>query len=393
MKVSSFCKLFALLVVVAFVFSPAFACSSFCNITADILVNGKTDISELNPEWNVSAVESSSVRAAISYTNETDSKNYGTFVYWGGPSGWPVTFDIPFHVFTNDDYSEATCSSMGLDYCINITDLDGLTFTNNFWVAFVPGLVFTVDGKQMAYDYSIYWSAPPVTWNFDHNYKMNASLPVFKSLKLYRNGGKIAGVLKGLSTTPSIWFGGSVDEFIDFQFASNGTSVACYGETDEGMSGFCGSGVVTGNATVVNSGGSDYVVFTGDDFTDGSTQYVPHVALLSSNGENQAYLDDDGNAATLNFAAFYSSAFYQSDVVETSCDLSSSFPSDTGGCISFVPSIPTGNFIGFDQAFISGIAGLAMILVALATAVDYTTGGHVVKSINKHFSDIGKQIK
>jgi hypothetical protein len=58
-----------------------------------------------------------------------------------------------------------------------------------------------------------------------------------------------------------------------------------------------------------------------------------------------------------------------------------------------IPSVPTGNFIGYDQAFISGMAGIAMVLVALAACYDFIHGGHRVESINRQFSRIFDKIK
>lgn len=58
-----------------------------------------------------------------------------------------------------------------------------------------------------------------------------------------------------------------------------------------------------------------------------------------------------------------------------------------------IPSVPTGNFIGYDQAFISGLAGIAMILVAFAACYDFIHGGHRVESINRQFSNIFDKIK
>lgn len=391
MKVRSFCKLLVLLVLAVFAFSPVLADGNF-SMNVTFLPNGFSNLSSITNELSATDLWPE-IRIVARYKNVTDDKFYGTYLKYGYSIdlSLPTDLSVPFHVFNNSDYSPYDCSGMGFDYCVEPDSFRGLNFSasDDLWVALVPNLYFT--GADFdAYDYSNYWSAP-IDFTYDIN--VTVSLPVFKHLKMYRNNGKIAVVVKHLSSTPSLWAdAGLTDKFVGFSYSNNDTVIACYGEDSSNTGGFCGT-AVTGSVKVVTIGADKYSYFVGDDFTDSSTLFRHVVIYASLGGDEQAYWDGDGTSATLNYGMFYNENFYQSDINSTSCNLDESMPLLNGGCYMFSPSMPTSNFIGFDQAFISGIAGLAMILVAFAAMSDFITGGKVTKSIDKHFSNIGKQIK
>jgi hypothetical protein len=368
------------------------------NVNVSLFPNGLTNMSTLADEFSASDLFSR-CSVVMSYVNATDNKTYGTYLeYVKGVETFPVDLSVPYHIFTDADYSDSDCTLMDFDYCINLSDFTSLEVSDGY-VEVLSAVGFFKNPNWRDFEYSAFWQAP---FNFTDDLNLSITVPVFEHTnfetnRAYRNGGKIGVVIKHLSSTSSVWADSSIsDRFAHVIFSDNSSDLACYGIDNFNTGSKLCSVSVTGSSAKIVSNGATYTYFYGNDFTSPLVHYDIFPTYSSSKGINQVYWDGDGNTNVLVYNFMYPIAFsgmQQDSFNTTTCDLSTFMPLDDGSCYRFSSSYPTGRYIYLESGFIAGIAGIAMVLVALAACYDFMTGGHIVKSINEHFSNIGRQIK